>query len=383
MGLDEFLNLLPEDEEESVSYSALPKLSGLTNAEADEFGLLWLEWPSERVAEMLNRMDSLCDEQSDVEFEAIFKQGLNHPNESVRLNALKGLEDTEDRTLVRPLIKILEQDESIDIRTAAGETIAHLTVLAQSGKLGRKDPEILSTALMGVLQNPTEYDSVKLKALEAISVFGGEELDPFIEAAWDSGDIHARQSSIFAMGRTSNPKWAEKVVQDLDHDAVAVRYEAAMAIGEVGDERHLRNLDVSLEDSDLTVQLAAISAVERIGGDVAKDKLQGMLTSSEPRVVEAAQQSLQILKEEEELDEVVTPEMARGMYGSADTLPGVDLEGYEAAEIEGWSNMPDPAEVDDFGTGVTEEAEELGLDRGDPFDVDLPPQDPWDHEENF
>jgi len=185
------------------------------------------------------------------------------------------------------------------------------------------------------------------------------------------------------MGRTSNPKWAEKVVQDLDHDAVAVRYEAAMAIGEVGDERHLRNLDVSLEDSDLTVQLAAISAVERIGGDVAKDKLQGMLTSSEPRVVEAAQQSLQILKEEEELDEVVTPEMARGMYGSADTLPGVDLEGYEAAEIEGWSNMPDPAEVDDFGTGVTEEAEELGLDRGDPFDVDLLPQDPWDHEENF
>ena len=46
-------------------------------------------------------------------------------------------------------------------------------------------------------------------------------------------------------------------------------------------------------------------------------------------------------------------------------------------------NLPDPSEVDDFGTGVTEEAEELGLDRGDPFDIDLPPEDPWDHEENF
>ena len=49
----------------------------------------------------------------------------------------------------------------------------------------------------------------------------------------------------------------------------------------------------------------------------------------------------------------------------------------------GWANLPDPSEVDDFGTGITEEAEELGLDRGDPFDIDLPPEDPWDHEENI
>ena len=83
------------------------------------------------------------------------------------------------------------------------------------------------------------------------------------------------------------------------------------------------------------------------------------------------------MKEEEDLDEVVTPEMARPMFGAGDTLPGVDTEGYEAAELEGWANaQPDPGLVDDFGTGVTEEAEELGLDRGDPFDVDLPPQDP-------
>jgi hypothetical protein len=133
----------------------------------------------------------------------------------------------------------------------------------------------------------------------------------------------------------------------------------------------------------LTVQLAAISAVERIGGEVAKGLLELLLVSPEPRVVELAQQALQTMKDEEDLDEVVTQEMARSMFGAGDTLPGVDTEGYESAEIEGWANLPDPSEVDDFGTGVTEEAEELGLDRGDPFDIDLMPEDPWDHEENF
>ena len=107
------------------------------------------------------------------------------------------------------------------------------------------------------------------------------------------------------------------------------------------------------------------------------------LVSSEPRVVDLARQALQTMKDEEDLDEVVTPEMARSMFGASDTLPGIDAEGYEPAEIEGWSNLPVQNSLDDFGTGVTEEAEELGLDRGDPFDIDLPPEDPWDHEENY
>ena len=219
--------------------------------------------------------------------------------------------------------------------------------------------------------------------MEAVSVFAAERLTSHIELAWASGDLKARQSSLFAMGQTSDPRWIGYVIPDLEHDAASVRYEATMAMGELAEEHHLRVMDAPLDDEDLTVQLAAISAVERIGGDMAKAKLELKLASPEPQVVELVQQALQTMKDEEDLDEVVTQEMARSMFGASDTLPGIDTEGYEPAEMEGWENLPDPSEVDDFGTGVTEEAEELGLDRGDPFDIDLPPEDPWDHEENF
>lgn len=383
MGLDEFLNQLPEDDDANVNYASLPELSRLTGPEAEEFGELWLEWSSERVLDMIERMVALCEEQPDVEFEVIYKQGLAHLDPAVRVAALKGLEESDDRALVRPLCEMLKSDPEVEVRAAAAIPLAYLSALAEMGRLGPRYRTNLEEVLYSVLEDEREVQDVKLKALEAVSVFGDDRLAPYIEAAWASGDLHARQSSLFAMGRTSDPKWVEHVTPDLEHDVVSIRYEAAMAMGELGDERHLQAMEAPLDDADLTVQLAAISAIERIGGDAAKAMLELKLVSPEPRVVELVQLALQTMKDEEDLDEVVTQEMARSMFGAGDTLPGIDTEGYEPAEIEGWANLPDPSEVDDFGTGVTEEAEELGLDRGDPFDIDLPPEDPWDHEENF
>ncbi|MCS5642990.1 MAG: HEAT repeat domain-containing protein [Dehalococcoidia bacterium] len=383
MGLDEFLNQLPEDDDAAINYASLAELSRLTGPEASEFGQLWLEWSSERVLDIVERMISLCEDQLDVEFEVIYKQGLKHPNPTVRIASLKGLEETEDRALVIQLGKILKSDPVAEVRAAAAIPLAHLSIMAEAGKLSARYREVLEDALYGVMENEREIQEVKLKAMEAVSVFAAERLTSHIELAWSSGDLNAGQSSLFTMGRTSDPKWIEHVIPDLEHDSASVRYEAAIAMGELGDEHHLRVMDAPLDDEDLTVQLAAISAVERIGGDAAKAKLELKLASPEPQVVELVQQALQTMKDEKDLDEVVTQEMARSMFGAADTLPGIDTEGYEPAEMEGWENLPDPSEVDDFGTGITDEAEELGLDRGDPFDIDLPPEDPWDHEENF
>ena len=383
MGLDEFLNQLPEDDDAAINYASLAELSRLTGPEASEFGQLWLEWSSERVLDIVERMVSLCEDQPDVEFEVIYKQGLKHPNPTVRIASLKGLEESEDRALVIQLGKILKSDPVAEVRAAAAIPLAHLSIMAEAGKLSARYREALEDALYGVMENEREIQEVKLKAMEAVSVFAAERLTSHIELAWSSGDLNARQSSLFAMGRTSDPKWIEYVIPDLEHDVASVRYEAAIAMGELGDEHHLRVMDAPLDDEDLTVQLAAISAVERIGGDAARAKLELKLASPEPQVVELVQQALQTMKDEEDLDEVVTQEMARSMFGAADTLPGIDTEGYEPAEMEGWENLPDPSEIDDFGTGITDEAEELGLDRGDPFDIDLPPEDPWDHEENF
>lgn len=258
MGLDEFLNQLPEDDDATINYASLPELSKLSTPEAEEFGQLWLEWSSERVQEIVDRMVALCDEQPDVEFEAIYKQGLVHANQDVRVSSLKGLEESGDRTLIKPLCEMLKSDSSSDVRTAAAVPLAYLSAMAQTGRLGAKDEIGLKRVLYDVLDDEREVQSVKLKVLEAVSIFKDDRLAAHIEAAWSSPDVRARQSSLFAMGRTSDPRWVEHVLPDLEHDVSAVRYEATMAMGELGDEEHLKALQAPLDDEDLTVQLAAI-----------------------------------------------------------------------------------------------------------------------------
>ena len=305
MGLDEFLNQLPEDDDAAINYASLAELSRLTGPEASEFGQLWLEWSSERVLDIVERMISLCEDQLDVEFEVIYKQGLKHPNPTVRVASLKGLEESEDRALVIQLVKILKSDPVAEVRAAAAIPLAHLSIMAEAGKLSTRYRDALEDALYGVMENEREIQEVKLKAMEAVSVFAAERLTSHIELAWSSGDLNARQSSLFTMGRTSDPKWIEYVIPDLEHDVASVRYEAATAMGELAEEHHLRVMDAPLDDEDLTVQLAAISAVERIGGDAAKAKLELKLASPEPQVVELVQQALQTMKDEEDLDEVI------------------------------------------------------------------------------
>ena len=128
MGLDEFLNQLPEDDDAAINYASLAELSRLTGPEASEFGQLWLECSSERVLDIVERMVSLCEDQLDVEFEVIYKQGLKHPNPTVRIASLKGLEESEDRALVIQLSKILKSDPVAEVRVAAAVPLAHFSI---------------------------------------------------------------------------------------------------------------------------------------------------------------------------------------------------------------------------------------------------------------
>ena len=258
MGLDEFLNKLPEDDDAPINYASLPELSRLTNPEAEEFGELWLEWTPERVLDIVERMVELCEEQPDVEFEVIYKQGLKHLDSAVRVASLKGLEESDDRSLIHPLFNMLKNDPVVEVRAGAAIPLTYLSALAETGRLGPRYKDSLVENLYNVLDDEREVQDVKLKVLEAVSVFTDDRLAAHIETAWSSGDIGARQSSLFAMGRTSDPKWIDHVIPDVEHDVASIRYEATMAMGELGDEPHLRVLQAAIDDEDLTVQLAAI-----------------------------------------------------------------------------------------------------------------------------
>jgi HEAT repeat protein len=75
-----------------------------------------------------------------------------------------------------------------------------------------------------------------------------------------------------------------------------MRYEAARAVGEMGDEAHVPAIVALLDDPDTEVRLAAIWALGQLGGRPAAVALIKLKSSDEPAIVEAADEALNELR---------------------------------------------------------------------------------------
>jgi HEAT repeat protein len=95
------------------------------------------------------------------------------------------------------------------------------------------------------------------------------------------------------MGRSADPAWLPTLYDEMVSEDAEMRFEAAQAAGELGDEEAVPQLAGLLNDEDAEVQEAAIAALGAIGGPAAKSVLQeiGAETDDE-RVQEAVGEAL-------------------------------------------------------------------------------------------
>jgi hypothetical protein len=77
-----------------------------------------------------------------------------------------------------------------------------------------------------------------------------------------------------------------------------LRFEAARALGEIGEEAHVIQLADLLEDDDPVVAVAAIGSLARIGGDAAMKLIEEGTESEHTIVAEASQAAIREIKME-------------------------------------------------------------------------------------
>jgi HEAT repeat protein len=102
------------------------------------------------------------------------------------------------------------------------------------------------------------------------------------------------------MGKTCDPEWLSTLLEATDDVDPAIRYEAASACGELGEEDAVPHLIALVQDEDLQVQLSSISALGLIGGYLAKQVLQRCVRSDDDLIQEAAKSALGSLEVEED-----------------------------------------------------------------------------------
>ena len=279
------------------------RLTDLASLGSDELKLLEQIWPTiepERRQQIVSRLVELIEDNFDLNFDVIFKICLTDQDAEVRSKAIEGLWENEEPSLTNALIDLLEHDSSEKVQAAAATALGRFAMLAEHQKLRSSHTSRVYQALLAAISNQSNPIEVKRRALEAVAPLGLPEVEKAIGEAYQSGDSKLRVSSIYAMGKNCNPCWLSILLKELDSHDAEIRYEAAGACGELGEEEAVAHLIELVDDPDIEVQLAAIRALGQIGGTEAKNFLEECLDDPNEVIQQAAKQALYELEEGEE-----------------------------------------------------------------------------------
>lgn len=296
MSLSEYLEEL-RDPVQEVTSAGLSQLSGLAGEDLVWFKMGWPSIPDDRRIEIIGRMVELADDNAELDFHAAFCHLLTDQEPAVREKATAGLWETEDRRTIPLLIDRLENDSVDEVRAAAAQALAHFAVLADSSKLVERDSKRIWEALKASVDDDDEPIGVRRRALESVASFRAPQVRGWIQWGFDHPESMLRQSAIYAMGRSGDLAWMEIVIGEMESDDPAMRYEAANAAREFGEDSALPALTDLIHDIDSQVSLAALHAIAGIGSAKAAKLLRSYAASADDLAIrEAAQEALEILE---------------------------------------------------------------------------------------
>jgi len=279
-----------------LSRSGLTELSNLSSEGVEFLSRVWASIESKRRQQIICRLVELAEDNFELNFDSIFKNCLKDQDAEVRSKAIEGLWESEEASLINPLINLLKYDSSEKVQVAAATVLGKFAMLAEDKKLRSCHTSKLEEALLSVISDKSKPIDVRRRALEAAAPLSLPQVKRAIMQAYQSHNPRLRASAVYAMGKSCNRSWLPMLLKELDNADAEIRYEAAGACGELGEEEAIPYLIELISDPDINVQLAAIQALCKIGGSEARECLEECRNNPSEVVQEAAEQALEELK---------------------------------------------------------------------------------------
>lgn len=297
--VEEIINSL-SDPDKSLVNSSLAQLSSLSSEELKLLDEAWETIEPKRRRQIMSRLVELAEDNLELNFDYIFKSRLKDSDDEVRSTAIEGLWESEETSLIEPLISLLEQDGSERVQASAATALGKFALLAELRKLRSSYKSKISRALLSIINDESKPLEVKCRALEAAAPLSLPQMKRAITEAYHSPEPRLRISALFAMGRSCSRSWLPILLKELTSTDAEMRYEAAGACGELGEKEAVPYLIELVSDPDVEVQLAAIKALGKIGAPEAKGCLEQCFGNPNEIVRQAAEQALYELEGGEE-----------------------------------------------------------------------------------
>jgi len=287
------------DSSQPLRNSRLVELSSLNSEELELWERAWANIKPKRRRQIIYRLVELAEDNFELDFDSIFRNCLKDQDAEVRSKAIEGLWESEDSSLISPFVNLLEQDGSENVQAAVATALGKFAMLAELNRLRSGHTSKICQALLGVISDKNRTVKVRRQALEAVTPLNLPQVEKAIREAYQSHNRQLRISAIYAMGKNYNCSWLPILLRELSSADAEIRYEAAGACGELGEEAASPYLVELIGDPDVDVQVAALQALGKISGGEAKECLQQCLDNPSEVIRQVAEQALYELEAEE------------------------------------------------------------------------------------
>ena len=299
MDFDEYLEEL-SDRSQRLRVSQLQRLSLLNREQSEKLDSVFSALDVRRRRRLIHELSELVEDNVELNFDSVFIIGARDDDAGVREESVRGLWENESPEIIEPLIDLMEKDDSVGVRREAALALGRFMLLASQGRLRNRPFERVEAALRRVVEDKSELQEVRSRALEAAGAYDTAWVRQAVREGYESGEISLKVSAVHAMGRSGEPRWLPLVTRELASDYEELRYEAATAIGLIGQEESVPSLLPLLLDDDTEVREAAVAALGEIGGRAAKEALMLMLDSESKATRDAAAAALAEIEFEED-----------------------------------------------------------------------------------
>jgi HEAT repeat protein len=216
---------------------------------------------------LLDRLNALANEDTLVSFDDLGRALLTDPEPQVRIRAMRLLVECEDFRLVPIYIDMLTSDNNVAVRAEAASMLGIFVQLGEFDDIPSDVHRQIEDVLLEVL-NGEDDPMVRRRALEALGFSSRAEVPVLIESSFNRQDPDWQASAIFAMGRSTDQRWADHVLRSIVSETPRVRLAAVQAAGELELKLARPLLLRLLEDEyDEAIAGAAIWSLSQIGGE--------------------------------------------------------------------------------------------------------------------
>jgi len=272
-------------------------LAELSELDSGEMSLLVQSWNSiarERRLYIVQRLTELADRDVSLNFHGVMRYCLTDSDAEIRKEAIRGLWECEEPSLIESLINLLENDTSEAVRVEAALALGRFAMLAEHGTIKPEHGSRVARSLLDVSKDVSHSLEVRQQALESVASMSLPEVSEAIKSAYHSGDERLKASALRAMGISCDSSWMTILLRELSSTDTDMRHEAVEALGRIEEEDAVPHLAELIYDKDIEVRLTTIMALGSIGGTEATECLKQCLDDPNEIISQAAED---ILKE--------------------------------------------------------------------------------------